>query len=273
MTDQPWVTHLSYTHENGIHIRGYNLLDLIGVVPFPAVLYLLFMGEIPRPSMTRLLDAIMVASIDHGPGAPSALAARTAVSGGAPIGPAAAAGILTIGKYHGGAVEDSMTAIHRVVEFQSLSEQGAETLSRAADKVVDEYRKAGIRISGFGHRQHKTEDPRVKRLFKIAKEANIDGRFLEGALALSEALKRNLGKDLPINIDGAIAAILCEIDFPASLANALFMVARLVGILAHAHEELTTMQPMRRIDPVRHTYEGPINRTLEYFQSIGDRND
>ena len=81
MSGQPWVTHLSYTTEDGIQIRGYDLIDLIGVLSFPAVLYLLFIGEVPKPEVVKLIDAIMVACIDHGPGAPSTLAARTAASG------------------------------------------------------------------------------------------------------------------------------------------------------------------------------------------------
>ncbi len=76
------------------------------------------------------------------------------------------------------------------------------------------------------------------------------------------ALKRSTGKDLPINIDGATAAILCEIGFPPTLSNALFMVARLTGILAHANEEITRMPPMRRIDPVDNAYDGPPERKL-----------
>jgi len=75
-------------------------------------------------------------------------------------------------------------------------------------------------------------------------------------------LKRSTGKDLPINIDGATAAILSEMGFPPTLSNALFMVARLTGILAHANEEITQMTPMRRIDPVDHGYDGPPERNL-----------
>jgi len=117
MTDSQWTTNLSYTSENGIIIRGYDLNQLIGTVPFPSALYLLFTGELPGPKIAKLIDALMVASIDHGPGAPSALAARTAASGGAPLGAAAAAGLLTLNKFHGAAVQDSMEAIQRVFDL------------------------------------------------------------------------------------------------------------------------------------------------------------
>ncbi|HUH95976.1 MAG TPA: citryl-CoA lyase [Anaerolineales bacterium] len=259
MSDSHWTTKLSYTTEDGIVIRGYDLIQLIGVVPFPSVLYLLFTGELPQPKTAKLIDALMVACIDHGPGAPSVLAARTAASGGAPLGAAAAAGLLTLNKFHGAAVEDSMESIQRVF---ALSNGQADQLDRAADTMVAEWRQAGRRIAGFGHRQHKITDPRLERLFELAREAEVPGVHLEAARAIVRALKRSTGKDLPINIDGATAALLCEINFPITLSNALFMVARITGILAHANEEITQMPPMRRIDPVDHGYDGPPARNL-----------
>lgn len=257
MDDRHWTTSLSFTTENGIRIRGYDLVQLIGRVPFPSVLYLLYTGELPEPGVARLIDAIMVASIDHGPGTPSALAARTAASGGAPLGAAAAAGLLTLGKYHGAVVQDAMEAILQVAD--SAKNQG---LDGAADAVVAAWRKEGRRLSGFGHRQHKRKDPRLERLFALAHEANVPGDHLQAAQAIEAALKRSTGKDLPINVDGAIAAILCEIKFPITLSNALFIVARLTGILAHANEEMTQMPPMRRIDPVDFAYAGPAERDV-----------
>jgi citrate synthase len=259
--DYYWETSLSYTSEDGIHIRGYDLVEMIGTVPFPSALYLLYTGNLPQPNVAKLIDAVMVASIDHGPGAPSALAARTAISGGAPLGAAGAAGLLTLGKFHGAAVQDSMEAIQRVVKLAETATE-TETLADIADRVVVEWRQAGRRLSGFGHRQHKRQDPRLARLFGLAQEAEVSGRYLAASQAIEMALKQVLGKELPINIDGAMAAILLEVGFPPGLANALFMVARFTGILAHAQEEQERMPPMRRVDPVDHGYSGPKQRKL-----------
>lgn len=261
LEDRHWETSLSYTSEDGIYIRGYDLSELIGTIPFPSVLYLLYTGTLPDSNIAKLIDAVMVASIDHGAGAPSVLAARTAVSGGASLGAAGAAGLLTLGKFHGAAVQDAMEAIQRVVAL-SDSVNEPNVVASAADQVVEEWRQAKRRIAGFGHRQHKRKDPRLERLMALAREAGVDGRHLDAAAALETALYRSLGKALPINIDGAMAAILCEIDFPIGLANALFMVSRITGILAHAHEEQEQMPPMRRIDPEDHGYCGPAARKL-----------
>ena len=102
----------------------------------------------------------------------------------------------------------------------------------------------------------------MERLFALAHEANVPGDHLQAAQAIEGALKRSTGKDLPINVDGAIAAILCEIQYPITLSNALFIVARLTGILAHANEEMTQMPPMRHIDPLDFGYAGPADRDL-----------
>jgi citrate synthase/citryl-CoA lyase len=255
-----WTTSLSETTAETIAIRGYDIAELIGGVPFPAVVHLLYTGELPDPPTARLIDALMVASIDHGAGAPSVLAARTAVSGGATLQAAAAAGLLTLGEFHGAAVDASMRAIATVVDATRAA--GSDSMSAAADDLVADWRAHGKRIPGFGHRQHKRRDPRLDRLLSIARDADVSGDHLAAAIALEAALTRAVGKPTPINIDGVMAAILNEVGFPSDLGNALFIASRLAGILAHANEERQTMTPMRRVDPMNHSYRGPDRRAV-----------
>jgi citrate synthase len=254
-----WGTALSETTADGISIRGYDLAELIGTVPFAAVVHLLYTGELPDPPTARLIDAVMVASIDHGAGAPSALAARTAISGGATLQAGAAAGLLTLGEFHGAAVESSMQAIAAVVEAAGTNGVSEPV---AADRLVAARRADGRRVPGFGPRQHRRRDPRLDRLFTIAREVGVAGRHLAAATSIEAALARSVGRPVPINIDGAMAALLGEVGFPSDLGNALFIASRLTGILAHANEERQTMTPMRRVDPADHAYHGPDHRPL-----------
>ena len=258
-TSAAWGTALSETTDDRISIRGYDLAELIGTVPFPAVVHLLYTGELPDRPTARLIDAVMVAGIDHGAGAPSVLAARTAISGGATLQAGAAAGLLTLGEFHGTAVEASMGAIAAVVK------EGDD----AADRLVAGSRAEGRRVPGFGHRQHRHRDPRLDRLLAIARELGLDGDHLAAALAIEAALGRAVGRPVPINIDGVMAALLGEVGFPSDLGNALFISSRLTGILAHANEERQTMPPMRRVDPVHHAYTGPGPRPLPFDAAKG----
>jgi citrate synthase len=63
-------------------------------------------------------------------------------------------------------------------------------------------------------------------------------------------------------VDGAIAALLCEMGFPSELGNAFFIMARVAGVVAHVFEEQTTMRPMRHINSKEHVYDGVPERTF-----------
>ena len=67
---------------------------------------------------------------------------------------------------------------------------------------------------------------------------------------------------VPVNVDGAIAAVCADLGFAYELGNAIFLVSRLPGLIAHAHEERTRQKPMRPIDPSDHTYDGSRERRL-----------
>ncbi len=83
------------------------------------------------------------------------------------------------------------------------------------------------------------------------------------ARSLEATIATVTGKPLPLNVDGAIAAVLLDLNVPPALANAFFMIARLPGLVAHAHEERSRQKPMRQIHPTDVTYDGPPLRHLK----------
>jgi len=100
-----WKTSISKIEPNHIVTKGYRQEDLIGNVPFASVVYLLLRGILPSQEHGRMMDAILTSCIDHGVTPPSSIASRTVASGGVPLPTAVAAGILSIGDAHGGAIE------------------------------------------------------------------------------------------------------------------------------------------------------------------------
>ena len=257
--DLHWKSAIAYARAGSIVVRGYALTDLIGRISFMEMVYLVVTGELPSKQVARVMDALLVSAAESGARAPAVLAARTVASCGAPVTAAVAAGALTISTYHGGAVEDCM------LQMQSIREEVASNgmpLAEACRAAVRSRLDRGERLGGYGHRLHKTEDPRVQRLFEIARAAGLKGGYLELVFAVRQALEDETGKGLPVNIDGAYAAILCEIGFPPGLANALFLLSRSVGMMAHAHEEQTRMRPRRHIHPTDWEYDGPPRREL-----------
>jgi citrate synthase len=258
MSEKTWSQPVTKIEANKVAVRGYPIDQLMGRLPFAHVAYLVLKGELPTEAQGRVMDAILVSSVDHGSTPPSVMAARTVTSGGAPLTTGIAAGIMTINRHHGGAIEGCMRVLLEAVARKHEKEQDALT---AARELVTEYRAQKIRIPGYGHRVH-TNDPRTTKLFAIAEEQGVAGEYIEMGHALRQAMKETLGRDLPMNVDGAIAAVLCELDFPPEMGNGFFAIARSVGLTAHVFDEITKQRPMRRISPTAQEYSGPPEREL-----------
>src|SRR5260221_211644 len=96
---------------------------------------------------------------------------------------------------------------------------------------------------------------------ELAREAGVDGVHMQAARAVETAFA-TAKKALPINVDGAIGAILADLGMNPAAFNGVFMIARTPGLVAHVIEEQTREKPMRRIDPVKHGYDGPASRSI-----------
>ncbi len=252
-----WSTAITKIEPNHISVHGYDIAELMGHLTFGTAVYLILRGQLPlTANLCRLMDALLVASIDHGATPPSALAARTVASSGASLSASVAAGIMSINEHHGGAIENCARNLGLIIQY---NRDGANW-EQAAKKRLTELKAEGKRMPGFGHRFH-TADPRTARLFELADEAEVEGPYLEAARAV-EGVFRKQGKELPINVDGAMGAILAELGFDPGMMNGFFMIARTAGLVAHVTEEKERMKPMRKIDPVAHTYDGAEDRPL-----------
>jgi len=256
-----WNTRLTCIEPNRILVRGYRLDELMGRVHFGEAIYLLFTGELPSPSMGRLMDAMLVSFLDHGATPPSTLAARNTATTGASLRSSVAAGVLGFGPHHGG---DALACRQLLDDGLALARTGRSMAAAAAELVDREIAKGEIPPPGFGHRYH-TIDPRATRLLQIAHELEVDHEYTQLLRAIEHALTRHqtlANRPLPINIDGAIAAVCGDLGLPPEIADALLIISRVPGLAAHALEEQHREPPMRAIDPVSHLYDGPSERRL-----------
>jgi citrate synthase len=250
-----WQTAIIDMAPGKIRLRGTPIEDLIGHVGFAEMIWRMVREDVPSPAQAGLLEAALVAAVDHGPQAPSVAAARMAVTCGLSLNGAMASAVNMLDDVHGGAGEQAVALYRAIIEAG-----GPEATAR----VVDDWTAAhGAFVPGFGHRFHKPEDPRAPRLLALVDEATtegvVDGAHAAAARAIQTLLNTRKGRPVPMNIDGATAVIYGELGFAPPLARGLFCLSRSVGFLAHGWEQMG--QGGRNKGPTppayRWTYTGP----------------
>ena len=100
-------------------------------------------------------------------------------------------------------------------------------------------------------------DPRAAAIFVKAKKLKLRSRYTTRAFEIQKELEKQTGKKLPVNIDGAMAAIICDLGFDWRLGKAVFALGRLAGMAAHVYEEITREKPYRRFEERDVEYIGP----------------
>jgi len=231
-----WTTSIIDMHPGSIRFRGYAIEDLIGRIGCAEMVWLMLRGDLPTPKQGYLLEAALVAGVDHGPQAPSIAISRMAVTCGAPLNGAMASAINTLDDVHGGAGEQAMVLYENVAR---LTDSGADLRSATAQAISTWQATNDKHIPGFGHRFHPI-DPRAPRLLELVtvavKDRTVSGKYAAIALEIEAQLGRGK-RSVPMNIDGATAVIFAELGFASPLGRGLFLLSRAVGILAHAWEQ------------------------------------
>ena len=255
-----WSTALIDIRPGEIGIGGYPIQDLIGKLSFPEMIWVMLRSELPTAERAKLLEAAMVAAVDHGPQAPSIAISRMAITCGLPINGAMASAINVLDDVHGGAGQQCMELYYAIARAEDAGVADAVEVELA--RFISERGKI---VPGFGHRFHPV-DPRSGRLLALVEVARgkgaVSGRYARIGTAVEKALERRKGARIPMNIDGATAVIYCELGFAPALGRGLFILSRSVGILAHAWEQSQQggriKGPMPPAIPYRYT--GPQTR-------------
>jgi citrate synthase len=245
-----WKTAISQVRPDEILVRGYPVEQLTRHKSFGDTVYLLLTGELPAGNEGRMVEAILVSCCEHSLASPSVDAVRFVASSGVPLQTAVAAGVCAIGEVHGGAIEPCAVLLKNAVADGTTP-----------DGLMSQLRTAGKRLPGYGHRVHH-HDPRAIVLLDLAREWDVAGPHTAYALALEDAAAAVLGRPLHMNVDGAVAAIMCDLGIDPALGKAFFIIGRTPGYVAHAHEEVTCERPFKAAEPEDITYTGPARRDV-----------
>jgi citrate synthase len=259
MTEPNVTTAIATSTASDVFIRGKSLCDeLIGKVTFTEMIFWNVLGRVPTPAETAVLDACLVTLMEHGL-TPSALATRLTYSS-APesMGAAVAAGLCSVGSLFVGTMDGAGVLLRRMLESSSSVEEEAL-------RIAEEHKRERKPIPGFGHPQHKPDDPRSPKLLDVSRAHGAAGKHVAAIEALGKAIDSVYSRHITLNATGAIAAVLADIQVPYEILRGFAVIARAAGLVAHVHEE----QQRSTLRAVWHAAEAAV----PYAPAAPDAND
>jgi citrate synthase len=200
-------------------------------------------GEVPSETATRALDIALILHADHELNA-STFAARVIAATLSDIHSAVTGAIGALkGPLHGGANEAVMKLLFEI------DREGADPVEYVKQMLAQKKK-----ISGFGHRVYKTEDPRATHLRKMSESlgrSKGDAKWFEMSRKIELFVLAD--KKLNANVDFYSASTYTTLGIDLDLFTPIFAVSRIAGWAAHVIEQL---DDNRLIRP-RAEYIGP----------------
>jgi citrate synthase len=228
-------TAIAASDADSITIRGLDLCgDLIGQIGFTDYFWLLVLGSRPSELQRRVTDACMVAIAEHGL-VPSVQAARMTLAAGPDAWQGAmSAGLLGMGSVVAGSSE---IAARYIVEVLDDVKASGDDLDTAARRSLEGLKARKAKVPGLGHPQHSAGDPRANVLLKFADENGVSADAVACLRALGRHAPEVMGRPLPINVSGAIPALMLDVGWPLEAMKGIPLLARAAGLVAHLYEE------------------------------------
>ncbi len=224
------TTHIATSNAEDVFIRGESLCkQLLGQLSFTEMIYFQMLGKRPTSAQTRVIDGCLVALMEHGL-TPSVIASRLIyTSAPEAMQAAVAAGLMGVGSLFAGTMDGCGQLLKRLVASSDVSNE--------ARVIAEEHRSSRTALPGFGHPEHKPDDPRSLRLLELAKAEGVHGEHCAALERLGTAVDSVYGKHITINATGAIAALLLDAQVPAEILRGFALIARCAGLVGHIHEE------------------------------------
>jgi citrate synthase len=229
------VSSMGRAELDRIFVRGYDLNEeLMGKISFAQMVYLMLTGRMPTAEEGRMIDTMLIVLVDHGM-TTGALAARlTYHSAPEALQGAVAAAILGAGSVHLGSSEYCAKMLH-----EALPPDSKETeLDAIATKTVDKYFTVKVPVPGIGHGIHTEGDPRAEKLFEVAQQTKVYGRYCDLLQNIGKLASERRGRLLPVNVTGAIGAISMDMGLPWQMSKSFAILGRALGGIAHVGEEV-----------------------------------
>jgi citrate synthase len=228
--------------------KGLELVEPDPTLTHAANFLWMLNGEKPSETATKTLDIALILHADHELNA-STFAARVIAATLSDIHSAVTGAIGALkGPLHGGANEAVMRMLY------AINDAGADPVEYVRAMLA-----AKKKVSGFGHRVYKTEDPRATHLRRMSEQLSKDSgvtKWYDWSRQIE--LFINAEKHLNANVDFYSASTYTTLGIDVDLFTPIFAVSRISGWAAHVIEQLDDNRLIRpRAEYIGPTYPAP----------------
>lgn len=251
-----WSTCISRAGHGRILVRGYPVEEIIERLSYTETAFLVLRGELPNARETALFDLVLRSGVDQQFISAAVGAARFTASAfpDSPV-PALASGMLASGSVTGSPQEPAQMLIEAV--------GWKLPPAQACARVMQVWGERRGRVPGLGHPLHKEAEPRAVTVRRLAQKLGgwrEHGQMLD---AVESHLAELKGRKIPVNLAGALGALLADLGFDPLVIGGLGALSYGMALLAHITEEIRDGVPLRIIpDALGAYYDGPAERHI-----------
>ncbi|MBT3187972.1 MAG: hypothetical protein HN736_16705 [Anaerolineae bacterium] len=257
-----WLSEVAYKNKHRIVARGYDTTELMeegyGLVD---LLFIDFQSRIPLIEEEKMLNYIMILSLEDGLSLPAILS-RTVARSKTFLTQACGASILAFGHAYG-----AYSAFGNML-IDALDE--VEQDGVPMEKVAMEYAKEYLGDPALGVSGLMLKDPAAKRMLARAEKLGVSGKHIAFMKEIVKAAQKLSDEPVDLDMLGAIGATMMDLGFTPEATWAILAITRSFGAGAHYIEEVEReeMTAMSQELTSKDFYDGPEDRAVP---SLADR--
>jgi citrate synthase len=254
-----WTSEVAYKNKHRIVARGYDTTELMEEgYGLTDMLFVDFQSRIPMIEEEKMLNYIMILSVEDGLSMPATLS-RTVARSKTFLTQACATSVLAFGHAYGAysAFGNMLLDIEKQVEVEGkpLMEVAREAIKTKLDKGETE---------ALGVSELMLKDPAAKRLITRAKKLDVAGKYIDIFEQIVEICRELSDGQVGVDMLGAIGATMLDLGFTPEATWAISSITRSFGAGAHYIEEVEVEGYTRLGEELtaKDLYVGPADRPV-----------
>ena len=261
-----WVSEVAYKNVHRIVTRGYDTTELVEAgYGIADVIFIDYQARIPLEEEAKMLNYIMILSLEDGLSAPAAMS-RIIASSKTYLTQAAGGSILAFGHAYG-----AYCAFGNMLDkYLEAGENQGQNTAAIAEAIV----KENSNDEALGVSDLMLKDPAAKRMIARAEKLGVAGKYIALMKEIVKAAQKHCSVPVDIDMLGATGAAMLDLGFSPESTWAVLAVTRAFGAGAHYCEEVER-EDYRRLGQdltPKESYDGPEDRPVptqaERYQTV-----